>query len=83
MPARLRCCVPHCRRTTDREEFKTWLCGKHWKLIPQVNRIAYGRYVRKWRRYGPETFTTDQLSAAKRLWRWLVRRATERSAGIV
>lgn len=28
------CCVPFCRRTSRRFK-EEWICGEHWKLVPQ------------------------------------------------
>ncbi|RZN30487.1 hypothetical protein [Bradyrhizobium sp. Leo121] len=74
---RLTCCVPYCKRTTDRP-FDEWLCGKHWPLVDKKARRVYGRRARVWRRYHRHS----DGEAACRLWRWIKRQAIERAAGI-
>lgn len=76
MTARLNCVVPFCRRTAPKREFDEWLCGDHWRLIRHPRRRAYGRYLRRWRRYGHSN------GAGWRLWRTLKREAIERATGI-
>lgn len=76
--ARTPCVVPFCRRTTARAEFEEWICGDHWRLIEKPRRQAYGRYLRRWRRYGDAAYGP----AAARLWRALKRTAIERAAGL-
>lgn len=78
MTERLRCCVPFCRRTTKQAEFPEWICGDHWCLLPKQRRRAYGRHVKRWRRYGP----THYGIAANRIWNRLKAMAIERAAGI-
>lgn len=84
-PDRTPCVVPFCRRTTkppvvfEGATVPEWICGDHWKLIPKKYRRAYGRHVRRWRRYSPAT--PWPLTAA-RLWRRLRTIAIERGAGI-
>ncbi len=34
MPSRARCTVPTCRKVLNKHE--RFMCGTHWKLIPQV-----------------------------------------------
>jgi hypothetical protein len=75
---RLLCIVPGCRRTTTRCEFDEWLCGEHWRLLPKPARRAYGRHVRRWRRY----HRASDGATATRLWGWLKRHAIERAVGI-
>lgn len=86
MTARLPCCVPFCRRSTARTEFSEWLCGDHWRLVDRRRRRVYGRYMRQWRRYGPEARVHIDgrvfRAAADRIWRRLKREAIERAAGI-
>lgn len=78
MNARLTCCIPFCPRTTDRAEFAEWICGDHWKTIPNAERRAYGRHTLRWRRY----LGREAGAAASRLWRRLKRIATEVAVGI-
>lgn len=75
---RLRCVVPHCRRTTGRAGFTEWICGRHWPAIPKAARRAYGRRVRRWRRF----HRPSDGVAARRMWQWLKRRAIERAMGL-
>jgi hypothetical protein len=75
---RLQCCVPFCRRTTARSDFEQWICGDHWRLVGQTKRRVYGRYLRRWRRYGPSAYGP----AASRIWRALVREAIEAAGGL-
>lgn len=77
-PDRISCAVPFCRRTTKRTDFEQWLCPDHWPLIPKVKRQVYGRYLRRWRRYGDAAYG----AAANRIWRALVRTAREAAGGI-
>lgn len=79
MSGRLACCVPFCRRTTDRPEFSEWICGDHWRAIDKRRRQVYGRYVRQWRRFGP---TAGMHVAAGRIWERLKREAIEAAMGI-
>ena len=76
--ARIRCVVPYCRRTTARADFDEWICGDHWRLIDKVKRQVYGRYLRRWRRYG----SSEYGAAASRIWRRLCAIAIERAGGI-
>lgn len=70
--ARLRCCVPFCRRTTpQRNGWTEWLCPKHWKLVDAEIK-ALRRSARRRGR--------DRLDAM--LWSRAKRQATERAAGI-
>ncbi len=73
-PGRLACVVPFCRRTTARADF----CCDHWCLIDKVRQQAYGRHLRRWRRYGAATYG----AAATRIWRRMVAQAVERAMGI-
>ena len=75
---RIKCCVPFCRRTTKRADFEQWICGPHWRLVPKAKRQVYGRYLRRWRRYGDRAYGP----AASRIWSRLSREAIERAGGI-
>jgi hypothetical protein len=81
MTNRLQCCVPFCRRTIKREgrpDFAEWICGKHWRLLPQKRRKVYGRVMKAWRRYR----SADGVARADRLWFRLKRQAIEAAGGI-
>jgi hypothetical protein len=77
-PGRISCVVPFCRRSTARADFDQWLCGDHWRSTDKAARQVYGRYLRRWRRYGAAAYGP----AAARCWRWLVAQAIQRAAGI-
>lgn len=64
---RLKCLVPHCRRTAPAGHFPEWICQKHWSALPKADRRIYARAKRK-RKDG---------AALARLWRLLSRRAVE------
>lgn len=74
----VKCVVPFCKRTTSRTDFEEWICGKHWPAIDRERRRVYGRYLRRWRRYGDSAYGP----AAARIWRRLKAQAIERAAGI-
>jgi hypothetical protein len=82
---RISCIVPFCRHTRgDRKgdplkPGTEWICGDHWRLVDRQHRSAYGRYGKRWRRFGPPPRSRE---AHARLWAWLKRRAIERAAGI-
>lgn len=78
MSERTPCCVPFCRRSTARCDFDQWMCGDHWRLVPKIKRQVYGRHMKRWRRYGDAAYG----AAANRIWRALVRAATEAAGGI-
>lgn len=79
MTANIRCCVPHCTATRqNKPELKEWICGEHWKPLDLPRRRAYGRLVRRWRRFSP----AGDDKRAWRLWRALKRMAIDRAMGI-
>lgn len=84
MIGRLACCVPFCRRTTGRTEFREWICGDHWRLIDKAKRRVYGRLGKRWRRYRCDDgwANLSEVERADRIWRRLKAQATERAAGI-
>lgn len=67
MPDRVKCLVPHCRRTTPGGAIREWICPRHWSALPRDERRAYTRAKRRGKR----------LVALARLWRRLSRRAVE------
>jgi hypothetical protein len=75
---RIPCVVPFCRRTTACADFDEWICGDHWRLTDKPRRQVYGRYLRRWRRYGAAAYGP----AASRIWRRLAAQAIQRAAGI-
>lgn len=76
---RLRCVVPFCPRTSPKRDFDEWICGDHWRMVRKARRRAYGRHLKRWRRYG---LYNGGLWIGWRLWRVIRREAIERSAGV-
>jgi len=67
MPDRIKCLIPHCRRTRPAGPLPEWICSKHWSAIPKADRRIYARAKRKKR----------DPAALARLWRKLSRHAVE------
>lgn len=82
MRARIRCCVPFCRRTTKAGRFGEWICAKHWPLVP----ASLKRRRAELRRIARRTLDADRLArisaADARLWERCKRAAVEMAAGI-
>lgn len=83
---RARCCVPFCRHTRAVPSTWTstheWICGDHWRAIDKPYRRVWGRYKRKWRRFGPAITEMVMTDAEYRVWCRLKRQAIERAGGI-
>lgn len=78
--SRVRCVVPFCRRTReDDPRFSEWICGDHWRMVPKKYRQVYGRFKRRWRRFGTPVSYHPRGS---RLWERIKREAIERAGGI-
>ena len=53
MTERIKCVVPHCRRTASKERFPTAeeiICGKHWRMIPREVRDVRAKLKRRSRK---------------------------------
>lgn len=72
---RVRCSVPHCRRTRPDDGLPEWICADHWSAIPEQRRRAYLRAKRA-------KVTAQWPEALARLWRRLVSIAIERAGGL-
>lgn len=87
---RLRCCVPHCRRTKKAEpdlvateagviDFAgEWICPNHWPAIPAGTRRLHSVAKRRAKKSG----TLPALKLGARLWQRCKRQAIEAAAGI-
>lgn len=49
-PDRLRCCVPFCRRTRRKDNFRDWICREHWVTVPRTYRRRWQRLERTYKR---------------------------------
>lgn len=77
-PTRIRCCVPHCRRTKPNVAgYAEWICAKHWSAVPREQRRVWQRLVR-WYRKGK----VFQGVRADRMWSRLKRIAIEKGMGL-
>lgn len=73
MTDRIRCSVPFCRRTTGRFSLPTeWICGDHWRGVPQRLRRLYSLAKR---RRKPD-------AVLNYIWMKCKRAAIERAGGI-
>lgn len=58
MADRLRCCVPHCRRTRKAGGAgDEWICGVHWPMVSKRTKLfrrLHGRFVRREVRRNPK-----------------------------
>lgn len=81
MTARLHCEVPGCRRTKAKQsdDYREWLCSKHWPTIRKDRRRVLKRLHRQGKRTG---WTNKMLIRELRLWRAIRREAIERALGI-
>lgn len=69
---RLRCCVPHCRRTRKFTPiYSEWICGVHWRATSKHWRGRFHLFNRRHRQ-----------DLADRMWERLKAQAIERAAGI-
>jgi len=95
MTARIRCCVPFCRRTFKADGATEVICGKHWRAVPaevrQAKYYAYRSYKRRfgdngWWIYPPASQERIECSAAHRrchdAWERCKRAAIEAASGI-
>lgn len=84
---KVRCLVPGCRRhvALDDPDDTEGICSKHWPLLPRQRRAIY-KTRRRELRLSLERWEIDEAKRlapiVARLWRWLRRRAIERSIGI-
>ncbi len=92
MSDRIRCLVPHCRRSKQLtseciEVVETgqsldaageWICQTHWQLIPRADRILYFAARRKFRKH--RTYRCGLVFT--RLWRRCRKLAIEGAVGI-
>jgi hypothetical protein len=69
--ARLRCCVPYCRRSASRDKFPNVdeiICGKHWRLAPKAWRVRKRKIERYYRRhFGDQGYWNFPPGSARRL----------------
>jgi hypothetical protein len=83
-PDRLPCLVPFCRRTRKREQFREWLCGKHWALVDRQLRRRFARSRRLWNK-AVRLNRAEAMRAidrmARRLWDEIKAQAIERAMG--
>lgn len=81
---RIRCVVPHCRRTAKRkEEYMGYevriICARHWSLVDRRRRRLYAKLRKLSKRIG----WTDQMTKLWRAnWRRMEKQAIERAVGI-
>ncbi len=79
---RILCCVPHCRRTISKEaaeekRWDEWMCGSHWREVPDRPRSVHLRILRRGRRGHAVA-----KARAERIWARIKRYAIERAAGV-
>ncbi len=72
------CCVPFCKKTTERTDYDEWVCGDHWKGIPKQRRQVYTRAKRR----AISSGSPEDRDAAGLLWARMKAKAIERAAGI-
>lgn len=95
--ARMRCCVPYCRRTTA-EPYREWICHVHWPMVPARLKAKYRMAKRLARRahhrfgeqvrvqegyYEPQWVRVEAArSLSGRLWERCKEAAIESAAGL-
>ena len=85
-PARIRCCVPFCGRTTkDNGLIREWICGPHWRPTPKRWRLRKARVLRIRKAAVLRVDEPSRLraeAAERRLWQKLKAAAIESAVGI-
>ncbi|KAB2669087.1 hypothetical protein F9L08_03345 [Brucella tritici] len=66
---RINCCVPFCTRTRhNRDNTSEWICGTHWRLVPQHLKRRKFKLFRRYRRlFGDSSFWCFEAGSEKRI----------------